>query len=455
MVKLFRIARTIGLAISLLALGMVALPPGIARGAGLGDLGGLGGIGGLPRTPLPPPRLPPVVNGASGVVGGAVGAVTRQVQQVVDNVGRPAQMDAFERDDRGTRVVKSEVLALSPSDQSLAVARGLNFEILRQENLGALNMGLTVLRAPQGMSASDALATLRAADPAGIYDYNHVYDPSGDVRIAQNTIGAPVTKSRSASTQVVIIGLVDGGIDRDHPELRGADIVTANFVGSQTSPPSEHGTAVASVLVGAGRKIKGASPGATIYAADVYGGSATGGSSDAVAKGLSWIAGKGAAVINVSLVGPQNRMLEVVVRTLIKRGHVIVAAVGNNGPATPVAYPAAYEGVIAVTSVNAEHQIQIDANQGPEVAFSALGADVQVAMLKKSYGRATGTSFAAPLIAARFALHMSRPDAEAAARAYENLQYEALDLGKPGRDPVFGYGFLESPSSNRTALSSR
>ena len=76
----------------------------------------------------------------------------------------------------------------------------------------------------------------------------------------------------------------------------------------------------------------------------------------------------------------------------------------------PVGYPAAYEGVIAVTSVDGGRRIQVDANRGPEIAFAALGVGVQVAALNKTYATATGTSFAAPLIAARFALKMSRPD---------------------------------------------
>jgi subtilisin family serine protease len=137
------------------------------------------------------------------------------------------------------------------------------------------------------------------------------------------------------------------------------------------------------------------------------------------------------------------------VKAAIARGHVIVAAVGNDGPATPVEYPAAYDGVIAVTSVDRARRIQIDANQGAQVAFAALGVDVPVAAPKKSYARVTGTSFAAPVVAAWFALKMSRPDPAAARAAYDELQHAAVDLGDPGRDSVFGWGFLESPNQRR------
>ncbi|HXJ01798.1 MAG TPA: S8 family serine peptidase [Micropepsaceae bacterium] len=436
---------------SALALGMVSPPLALAQLGGLGGLGG--GLGGLPRLPPPGARLPRAVDRATGAVDRATGTVTRQVQQVVDSVGRPPLPDAFERDPQGARVVKSEVLALSPSDQSLATARRLNFDVLRQENLATLNLGITVLRAPPGMSATDALAALRAADPTGLYDFNHVYDPSGEIRVAEHA--ATATKI-TANVAQPAIGLIDAGIDRDHPDLKRAKIVTANFTGTNANTPSEHGTAIASLLVASGHSVRGVVPNATLYAADVFGGSPTGGAADAVAQGLAWVSGKGAAVINISLAGPPNRMVEAVVRALVARGCVIVAAAGNTGPATPIAYPAAYDGVIAATSVDREGKIQIDANQGPQMAFAALGVDVPVAALGNGYARATGTSFAAPLIAARFALEMPAPGTESANRALLELAHEAVDLGVPGRDPVFGYGFLKSPpGSGKLSLSSQ
>jgi subtilisin family serine protease len=175
----------------------------------------------------------------------------------------------------------------------------------------------------------------------------------------------------------------------------------------------------------------------------------TGGSADAVVQGLAWLAEKRVPVINISLVGPPNRLVETVVRALTARGHIIVAAVGNSGPASPVEYPAAYDGVIGATSVDREGRIQIDANRGPQVTFAALGVDVPAAALKKGYSQVTGTSFAAPMIAARFAMLMLEPIPEAAAEASAELAREAVDLGEPGRDPVFGYGLLECPPGSR------
>ena len=126
----------------------------------------------------------------------------------------------------------------------------------------------------------------------------------------------------------------------------------------------------------------------------------------------------------------------------------IVAAVGNAGPAAPPLFPAAYDGVAAVTAVDGEHQVYRRANRGDHVDFSAPGVDVLAATPGGGYATVSGTSFAAPfvtaLIATREATQLSGVDVEI------ELQREAMDLGREGFDPVYGYGlarwFEESPA---------
>ena len=95
------------------------------------------------------------------------------------------------------------MLALSPTPESLAIARRLNFAIVRQDQLGALGLSSTVLRAPSGMSAADALAALRRADPAGTYDYANIYNPTGGriaTRAEPATSAVPAFTASSAET---------------------------------------------------------------------------------------------------------------------------------------------------------------------------------------------------------------------------------------------------------------
>jgi hypothetical protein len=362
-------------------------------------------------------------------------------QSVVrDAVGRPASPRAFERDVNGARVVRGEVLAVAPSDAALAAAKRLDFETIRQETMPSLGLSVVVLRAPDGMSVTDALAMLRKADPSGTYDYNHIYDPSGGGAEAATSNGG------ASASGVARIGMIDAGVDRRHPALFDAAIERKTFAGNGDGPPTEHGTAVASLLVGQDGDFHGALGGATLYAADVYGGAASGGSADAIARALAWEAEKGVPVVNISLAGPPNLLLAAATTAFVKRGHILVAAVGNDGPAAGIRYPAGYPGVVGVTSVDAHRAIQLDANQGADVAFAARGVDVRAAVLHGGYRNVTGTSFAAPVVAARFALLMDKPDPAEAARAWTLLERAAVDLGPPGRNPIFGYGYLAPPA---------
>jgi subtilisin family serine protease len=147
-------------------------------------------------------------------------------------------------------------------------------------------------------------------------------------------------------------------------------------------------------------------------------------------------------VINVSLVGPPNALLENVVRMVIARGHIIVAAVGNDGPAAPPLYPASYPGVVGVTAVDSRQRALLEAGRGKQVKFSAPGADMSAANPAQSYAVVRGTSFAAPIVAGLLAEAVREPDKAVAERAIADLATHAVDLGAPGPDPVYGFGLV-------------
>jgi len=195
-------------------------------------------------------------------------------------------------------------------------------------------------------------------------------------------------------------------------------------------------------MIGRSPRFHGAAPGSELYAADVYCGLPTGGAVDAVADALAWLVRENVPVINVSLVGPPNVMLETVVRMVIARGHVVVAAVGNDGPAAPPLYPASYPDVVGVTAVDAHQRALLEACRGKQVKFSAPGADMSAANPAQSYAAVRGTSFASPIVAGLLAEAVRAPDKAAAQRAVADLAARAVDLGAPGPDPVYGFGLV-------------
>lgn len=410
----------------------------MASAADAGTLGLPVGVGpiSLPRTGI----VPGVLNTTTGTLDSTLGVVR-------DTVGRPQRTVSFDRDVQGFKVLRQTVLALSPSDQSLSIAKGLSFQIVRQQDIASLGLTVVQLRAPENMDATQALSLLRRADPSGTYDYDHIYNPSGETQTAAIAPAQPASQQNTG----IRIGIIDGGIDRHNGDFADATILTRNFASDKSDVPTEHGTAVASLLVG--REGQGTLPSAELYAADVYGGEASGGAADDIARALGWLAQNNVPVANISLAGPPNIILEASVKAFLKRGHIIVAAAGNDGPAAPAEYPAAYEGVAAVTSVDDDHAIQMDANQGPQIAFAALGVRRRVAAMKGGHATVTGTSYASPLVAVRFAALLKQPDPVAARSAWAALEHEAIDLGKPGRDSVFGYGYLAPLNASRAIAS--
>jgi len=248
---------------------------------------------------------------------------------------------------------------------------------------------------------------------------------------------ATVDGGAAAGTRV---GLIDGGVDSSHPVFSGA---TIHQHGCASGPvPDAHGTAVASLMIGRSADFHGSAPGAELYAADVYCGLPTGGAADAVADAFSWLAREHVPVINVSLVGPPNVTLETVIRLIVARGHLVVAAVGNDGPAAPPLYPASYPGVVGVTAVDAHRRVLFEAGRGPQVRFAAPGADMSAAKSVQTFELVRGTSFAAPIVAGLLAARLPAPDPTAAQLAVDGLAREAVDLGAAGPDPVYGTGLV-------------
>ena len=326
----------------------------------------------------------------------------------------------LQADPRGEPVVRREILAWNPAPAGLAAAASAGLTVLRQRQLDGLDETMVVLQAPEQADLTVLLQLLRTADPAGSYDYNHIYTGSG-ASAPSTGAAAPMPGVGNGAAGV---GLIDSGVDAGHEVFRGARI--ERWGCGSAHHPDPHGTAVAALMVGQSGHFKGVAPGAGLYAADIYCNSATGGSADRIAAALAWLAGEKVGVINMSIVGPANQTLERVVGSMVRRGHLLVAAVGNDGPAAPPLYPASYPGVVGVSAVDKRGRVIPEAGRGKQVMFAAPGNHmVSASVGAPPYRQVRGTSFAAPIVAAMLAGALPRPDREAAAAAVAALARKA------------------------------
>jgi len=413
------------------ALGLISILLLAAAGPASAQLGGhLGGLtGNLPTLP-----------GVRDVTG----AVDRTLDSTVDRVSDLASQrldtvrdlvaqhrDVLEQSPQGDLIVRHEIVATAPSDTALAAAKAAGFTVTRTDTLENLGLSVVVLSAPKGVSTSDALRRLKKLDPEGSYDFNDIYLGS---QSASAPVGGPVAGAGGGR-----VGLIDSGVDTGHPAFRGARITQKGFAG--TPQASEHGTETASLLIGRTDGFGGAAPGADLYAADVYCGAPTGGSTPAILQALDWMAKERVGVVNISLVGPSNTPMKAAIAAMVRRGHLIVAAVGNDGPAAKPLYPAAFDGVIGVTGVDRRNRVLPEAGRGPQVKFAAPGGDISAAR-PGGYGTVRGTSFAAPIVAGLLSRRLDAPDPAKAGAAVNALVASAQDLGAKGFDTTYGNGLV-------------
>jgi subtilisin family serine protease len=343
-------------------------------------------------------------------------------------------------DPHGNPIVRGELLAYSPSTSAIEAAQADGLSIAREQSIGELDIHLVVLQVPPSVNLVKALRRLREADPAGTYDFNHIYTSVGVVSdTAANDAPSPPSAGAGRS-DMPRVGLIDSGVDGSHPVFH--DALIHRWGCGERELPSAHGTAVASLLIGQSTRFHGILARAELYAADVYCNAPTGGAVDALAGAFAWLAGQRVAVINVSLVGPDNAALAQIVRALTSRGYLLVAAVGNDGPAAPPLYPASYPRVVGVTAVDAHRRVLIEAARGTQVMFAARGADMSAADVGGKYAAIRGTSFAAPIVAALLAQAVSAPDLSTSDTALEALARSAIDLGPKGRDLTYGFGLV-------------
>lgn len=327
---------------------------------------------------------------------------------------------AYDRDSNGRWFRRGEIIVASADARVFDTIVGLGLIERRSAFLDVAGARIVTYTAPETVDMEAAVTTLRAAFPEAAIDLNYVYRAQGQPRQQHQSAQA------TASTPSVVAAMIDGAISA--PPC-GASLITRRFASGPAAPTS-HADTVAAILCRAANVDS-----ITLFAADVISaGPIRSAAADDVARALDWAAVGGSGVINVSLTGPESMTLALVVRAVVNRGALIVAAAGNDGPRADAPFPAALPGVIGVTAVDHRGRIWRRATRGPHVDFAALGVRVD--------GDHTGTSFAAPYVAGLLAQHLPQASPRLAPLALRQLETAARDLGAPGRDPVYGLGLI-------------
>ncbi|HJR70115.1 MAG TPA: S8 family serine peptidase [Gammaproteobacteria bacterium] len=347
---------------------------------------------------------------------------------------------------RGT---EREVWVVLVPDEHVDRIAGWGFNIRARQTLGGLNRVLLRVDAPEDRDIAQAALDLALDAPGTVVDFNHLYEPS-DEAAAPGAAAATVTgrvqgAPPSSAPPAVTIGIIDSSVAVEHAAFRDADIVQRDFVPFAAPRPLDHGTAVASLLVGENGTLRPRQGRARLNAAAVFFADDAGNAiatTASLAAALSWQAAERVAVVNMSLAGPPNRVLETAIEAATADGMLVVAAVGNNGPAGEPLYPAAYPTVIGVTAVDSAHRIYRYANRGRHVMFAAPGVRVKVAKSHGGYETRSGTSMAAPHAAAIIAQSVEAKIAPSSDGVVAALQVAAVDLGVKNFDDVFGHGLI-------------
>ncbi len=263
---------------------------------------------------------------------------------------------------------------------------------------------------------------------------------SGFGRNALSWLG--VTGDNSQWGKGVTVAVLDSGVN-SHLALDQQKGKITQIALTELTADSQlgHGTAVASIVSGDHPLTPGVAPASDILSIRITDDS---GSSDSftLADGIIQAVDAGAKVINISMgsYGDSN-----VVRNAVEyaqsSGAVIVASSGNSGLET-VAYPAAYEGVIAVGAVEAQGEHLDFSNTGENLGITAPGYSVNAAWGEEQLTQFSGTSASAPFISGAIAATMTEKNLTAS-QATDLVLGNANDSGLPGADNAYGTGILD------------
>lgn len=262
-------------------------------------------------------------------------------------------------------------------------------------------------------------------------------------------IEAPLTWSNGYTGKGVKIAIIDSGIStHDDLDISGG----ISFVKGEPSyeEGSLHGTHVAGIIGAKNNDIGvvGVAPDSEIYAIKSLDSRGNGYISDVI-EGIDWAVNNQMDIINLSLgTNVDSQALREAVDIAYENGILLVAGAGNdastNSKIDTVDYPAKYDSVIAVGATTESDEKLPLSSTGESVEVSAPGYNILSTNNNNGYVAMEGTSMAAPFVAGFLALLIEQYPQYSNTEIRDLLATKVVDLGKKGKDPLFGYGLINT-----------
>ncbi len=325
------------------------------------------------------------------------------------------------------------------------------YKIISRRHYKGLGLVLTILRTPDGVSAAQAVASLRTQYKQSSIDRNTVYTlhagkPESLKYMKRINWSTPTANCGKG----LKVGLLDSAIDTHHKAFHSRNIIQKTFTVAGTLAASRlHGTAIASQWLGNSKSgIAGVIPGATLYSGAVFyqKNKQQITNSNLVVNGLNWLILNRVDVINLSFGGQRNDIIEKSIKRALKKGISVVASAGNGGPKGQAVYPAAQKGVVAVTALTVSNKIYAYATHGNYIDLAAPGVNILVAKPGNRIKYVSGTSFSAPYVSAALLVLKRKKNLRSHRSRLRWLKQKARALGTA---KTFGKGLLQVPGACR------
>jgi hypothetical protein len=278
-----------------------------------------------------------------------------------------------------SKVIPNELIVrLKPGAKIEDIARLLGAKVVGKID----SMNAYRLQFEDAAATDSARKSLASNSDVASVDSNYTVDiptTPNKVPAGSSVPGVPQLQMKPPSSDSghVIVGLVDTGVQTLGNGLDDFLLKQISVAGeSQLDPTTpSHGTSMAETILRSLQAVTKGSTSVEILPVDVYGPNSSSSTFD-VANGLVTAVNNGAKIVNMSLgTDTDSSFLQSVVEEAVNKNIVVIAAAGNT-PVTSAFYPAAYQGVMAVTAIDNDKQLASYANRGSFVSLGTSGTSV-------------------------------------------------------------------------------